>query len=183
MNAGLKQQILYRRSLRGDPGLSLKGILGGVKKIGGIVGKVPIIGKIAPKLIGAIPGVGTVATLASLGLSAAKGLGGASKVASASRAVVPFNQAFATSQLARATGGRMIGPVAAGAAAAAGGYAVGRRMKADGTPAKRPTMNPLNRRAAARATRRIKSVVKLLHTIESSLPKRKCSCSRTTRRK
>jgi hypothetical protein len=46
-----------------------------------------------------------------------------------------------------------------------------RRTKANGQPYKRPSMNPMNPRAARRAIRRIRGARKLLQRIERSLPK------------
>lgn len=53
----------------------------------------------------------------------------------------------------------------------------GMRLKKDGgcTSRKRPTMNPMNRRAANRAINRIKGARRILHQIEISLPKRKAT--------
>lgn len=53
----------------------------------------------------------------------------------------------------------------------------GMRLKKDGgcTNRKRPTMNPMNRRAANRAINRIKGARRILHQIEISLPKRKAT--------
>lgn len=53
----------------------------------------------------------------------------------------------------------------------------GMRLKKDGgcTTRKRPTMNPMNRRAANRAINRIKGARRILHAIEISLPKRKAT--------
>lgn len=165
----------HNRYRVGDPGLL--GAIGGLVK------------KVAPKFLGAIPGVGTALTIGSIVGKPALGLaqrvipgvgrmmGGAKAVAPTTSALVPYNAQFAASQLARSTGGRLGGKalVAGGAAAAAGGYMAGRAGRATGKRYRR--MNALNPKAASRAIRRIKAVRKVCRTIESQLPKRACKCA------
>lgn len=154
--------------LRGDPGF-----LGGLGKI---------VGKVAPKLLGAIPGVGTALNIASIGgmaLGAVKGIG---KAKNTITSLAPITGPGSVGGLATVTRGGL-GKLALGAGAVgAGAYGatkVAGMIGARGERRRYRRMNPLNPKAANRAIRRIKAVRKLCRSIESSLPKqRSSSCGR-----
>jgi hypothetical protein len=166
--------------LRGDPGLF------------GSIGK--IVGKVAPKFLKAIPGVGTALSLASILPGASRAIGGITGIAS--RVTAAGGRAAMVSpglNVARGMGAGRALTLAGGGAAAVGGasglYGLYKnQLEQQGVPSgtaaaharamtghRRRRMNPGNARAARRAIRRIKSVRKLLHSIEAQLPKRRSS--------
>lgn len=169
----VRKYLLRRRiavgMARGDPGL-----FGSIAKG---------LGKIAGPVLKSIPGVGTVASIAGLVAGPAAKLVGkmvaGRGAAATTTAMVPY-AATGAQQLMRATGGRLGGlALGAGAGAAAGallgrGGAAGRRYR---------RINPLNQKAARKAIARVKAVRKLCRTIESQLPKAKCSCGPRRRAK
>lgn len=138
--------LVYRRLAmhRGDPGLKIGRFLGGLVK--NTVGRV-------------IPGVSTAVDVASVAARAIRGTGGQPQL-----------------PVLRVAGGGTVMP-GTGATTLPSGAVVG--ISPLGTigvrgPRKKPRMNAGNAKAARRAIRRIKSVRKLLQSIESQLPKRKC---------
>lgn len=155
------------RLLRGDPGF-----LGGLGKI---------VGKVAPKLLGAIPGVGTAINVASLGATALGAVRSFGKAKNLTTSLAPITGPGSVGGLATVTRGGL-GKLALGAGAVgAGAYGatkVAGMIGARGERRRYRRMNPLNPKAANRAIRRIKAVRKLCRSIESSLPKQKASCSR-----
>jgi len=133
-------------------------------KLGKSVGKV--LRKVAPAA-GMLPGpAGALAKLGLLG-----GAGAAAVKLSTSRAMVPISKGLASIP------GR--GLVKTGAAIAGGTIAGEAIYDAAGNligyKPRRRRMNPLNPKAARRAIRRVKSVRKMLQTIEKQLPKQKCA--------
>jgi hypothetical protein len=166
--------------LRGDPGLF------------GSIGK--LAGKFAPKFLKAIPGVGTALSLASIlpgagsALKSVAGIAGRVTAAGGRGAMVSPGLGAARG----ITAGKAL-TLAGGGAAAVGGasglYGLYKnQLEQQGVPSgtaaaharamtghRRRRMNPGNARAARRAIRRIKSVRKLLHSIEAQLPKRRSS--------
>lgn len=176
--AGRNLLIRYGQ-LRGGVGVTRRmGLLRGDPGFLGSIGK--IVGKVAPKLLGAIPGVGTALNIASIGgmaLGAAKSLG---KAKNMTTALAPITGPGSVGGLATVTRGG-IGRLALGAGAVgAGAYGASKvaGMLGSGQRRRYRRMNPLNPKAANRAIRRIKAVRKLCRSIESSLPKQKASCSR-----
>lgn len=167
----------YYAIMSGDPFLGK--LLKGVGKVVGAVSKVPGISTV----VRALPGIGTVATLAGPALGLAKKAAGAlsagKQAYTGTRALVPYAGGAVPTLGRGAALGRGLalgGAAAAGAGAAAllGGGAPRRRYR---------RMNALNPKAAARAIRRIKAVRKVCRSIESQLPKRAAAKCAPFRRK
>ena len=167
--------------LRGDPG-----ILG---SIGKIAGKALKFGKV-------IPGVGTALSVASLIPSSIKknfirNVGAAIKgggiTAAGGRAAMVSPGIGAIRGIGPGKALALAGGAGVAAAGGSGLYGLYKQqMEQQGVPSsvaaaharavtghRRRRMNPGNARAARRAIRRIKSVRKLLHSIEAQLPKRR----------
>lgn len=177
-------------AMRGDPGF-LGGLARTVGRVAGTVGKIPGLSTV----VRALPGVGTIATLAGPAIGLAKKVGAgmsgaralASPAAATTRALVPYDPGFAAGQAGRmlASRGRMMLTGGAAAAGAAGGYAAARRMAGvnGGGGRRYRRMNPLNPKAANRAIRRIKAVRKVCTRIESQLPKRRARAASPFKRR
>lgn len=149
---------------RGDPGISLKGILRGAGKVLG--GAARLGSSLLPGPVGALAR-GAVGLISGGGATPAPPVLGAFP----SRSMGAPGTAVAGRYSPLGTPG-VCGP--------------GMRLKKDGgcTNRKRPTMNPGNAKAARRAITRISSARRLLRTIEQALPKsrlkvapgKKCGC-------
>lgn len=151
----LKRAMVARRAVRfhrGDPGFF--GSL--AKGIGKVVGTVA---KVAAPIARVVPGLGTVAGIASL----AGGI--------ISKPKIPQLPAFPK------VPGLQFGRPPSTAGLPNFGTVVGGASSTH--PARRRRrMNPMNHKAANRAIRRIKAVRKIVRSIESSLPKQRATAPR-----
>lgn len=148
------------RTYSGDPGFGsfLKKIGKGAAKLGGKIGKVPMLGKVLKM----VPGVGTIAGIAGI---AASGIGMLTQKKPPLPGLGftdPFGQYGGTpgEEVPSLPGIGMFGG-GGGAPRSAGGL-YGRRRR----------INPTNPRALRRSISRLKQFRKLAHRVEMSLPKR-----------
>lgn len=166
------------------------GLFSGIGKAFGKIGKA--VGKVASSPVGGlalgfIPGGGIVSTIARQAIgAAAQKYGGGSAPAQALMKMPKVFPGGSPLQLLPSKGGfgdpsvinRLMQKQFPGWGLPAKGFSGGYLgAGASGTWQRRRRMNPGNVRAARRAIRRIKSVRKLLKSIESQLPKRSCGHS------